>query len=407
MEAFLAEKIRELSPADQAMVKTAENACGNLAAIRQKMRENVGSLGTEESQAIAEQYRLAAREQQDTLLAIRAAAQAAFDEGDSARARALSEAYKKIMGAVFQLNAEPSPPPVGVIISEVCYAPEDGAHEWIELTNISQNPIKLAGWYLTDGQRFRVVLSAEIPALEPREYLIVRLDGIGAGPAVEQQSGKGVVVVHTEPGVSGDVLGDGGGHLALYAGDLVARNTIRSYVAWGRSPGAILEDALRANIWDSPGDVVSGTPGSAITMGAQCVRAFESGATIGILGSHASGSLSAGRYRLFSKAEASPGRENRIHTLGFSPLPVILGDDGTFLVQWEIIDGQKVQYHIQIFHDPECSKMQEEGLSSGTGYRSTIPIGRKEKRYCRVRASLPDGSFTVWSEVLEVPRSTR
>ena len=101
-----------------------------------------------------------------------------------------------------------------VIISEVCYLAEEGQSEWVELTNVADNDVDIAGWELTDGGALNFIFSASSLVMPPKSYLVVRLDGSGRVPNVTD---KMRVTTYSPAGVKGNFLGDKGGQLALYS----------------------------------------------------------------------------------------------------------------------------------------------------------------------------------------------
>ena len=64
-------------------------------------------------------------------------------------------------------NATPAIGPV--VLNELQYHPREGGHEFVELHNVSDRPISLAGWRLDEGIRFEFP-SVEIPA---QSYLVL------------------------------------------------------------------------------------------------------------------------------------------------------------------------------------------------------------------------------------------
>jgi len=132
-----------------------------------------------------------------------------------------------------------------VVITEVCYWPAKGIAEWVELLNASGEAVNMGGWLLTDGHKLFLTLPDEVPELPPGAFARVMFDGTNRSPSVTTKE----LLIHTPPGLSDDVLGNEGGHIALYTGpEGKGSPVIKSYVAWGLSPAAILEHRKRRGI---------------------------------------------------------------------------------------------------------------------------------------------------------------
>jgi hypothetical protein len=160
------------------------------------------------------------------------------------------------MAALEQLRA------VNVVISEVMYWPEAGQGEWVELTNDSNIAVDIAGWRLRDGSAIDFAISEDAFVIPPKSSVVVMLDGTGQKPTAFTRNRA---TAHSPKGVSGDVLKDRGGQLALYCnvGNRHEREIVKGFVAWGRSPGRVLDDAMRDGVWSAwrtePNAVVLGT----------------------------------------------------------------------------------------------------------------------------------------------------
>jgi hypothetical protein len=285
-----------------------------------------------------------------------------------------------------------------VVISEVCYWPADGECEWIELTNISPDDVDVSAWVLVDGQSFRLTLPEKLPVLGPDECLVIALDGTGQAPEK-----KGGLFVHSPAGLTGNLLGDSGGHLALYSSDELSMTTICSFVAWGKSPGMVIMHALSAKLWGEQSSAISGTELGPV-MGAD-TRQIQKGGVVGLKCPPRLPVAGAANYGVFLPQETSPGRENRFTTVTVPKnRPIAFDSDGMFILSCVSFEDSRVKYHFQVCWDQECEKVQQEGPPAVSPvFRSLKPIPPGETLFWRVMAYLPDGSQTAWSK----PRAIR
>jgi len=108
------------------------------------------------------------------------------------------------------LASFPEGGPGALRLSEVMSDPEPGGRdapfEWVELVNISSEPVNLAGWKIADSSADQVLPSFEIPA---GGYVVLAGTSAQFAPAVP--------VVRVPGGVIGNGLGNDGDYLGLLA----------------------------------------------------------------------------------------------------------------------------------------------------------------------------------------------
>lgn len=75
-----------------------------------------------------------------------------------------------------------------VKISEVCFWPEEGESEWIELYNASDSVIDISGWKLQWSGGGEFVLPESELLLEPMEVVVVILDSLSRVPVVSDMT---------------------------------------------------------------------------------------------------------------------------------------------------------------------------------------------------------------------------
>lgn len=301
-------------------------------------------------------------------------------------------------------QAQPDAPATSsLVLSEVCYWPQAGESEWIELTNISDRAVDLKGWQLLDGQSLDITITESSFLLPPNGYLVVRLDG-SALPIAPTKNGSWVA--HSPKGIVGNLLGDKGGHIALYSPEVDVLNPakIQSYVAWGRSPGRIIAEALQAEKWVSAEQTVFGT-GPDLVMGP--VKTLRQGGTIALVESPEHWGYAHEHWGVFSQSEANPG------ATGFAKrgptLTFYAGDGATTDVQGYINisvvpveDG--VKYQFQVCSDKKFTNVFLDHIGTNFDYHIEKPIPRQSAYFWRARLIYPDGTQSHWSEVRSIIR---
>ena len=303
-------------------------------------------------------------------------------------------------------EGRPKPAPFDVVISEVCYWPKDGDTEWVELENLTDAPVDITRWVLLDGQTLFIV----IPKLSPvpaKGFVVVQFDGSGEVPKAFDADNK--CIVHTPGGVKGDLLGNRGGHLALYApgkdGSLEPGiSTIRSYVAWGLSPGVILHDALTAHRWSQMDAVAQGTTDDK-RYGAQ--EKLLQGGTIELGDSGQSADHGMNQWNVCTHSDVSP---DSVRTRPRTPEQYLpddgwsTGDDGIITLSCLPME-RGARYHFQVCFDRECTKVfldAHDQLQFSYILQQPVPVDTVV--YWRVRCVHADGSISAWSPVRALRR---
>lgn len=296
-------------------------------------------------------------------------------------------------------NAEakkPSSP--SVVISEVCYWPHNGETEWVELANISDKPVDIKGWQLVDGQTLDFVIS-ELPLLMPSaSYLVVKLDGTSEAPKPFAQNRA---TIHSPRGVVGNLLGDKGGQIALYSPEVNIFNPseIRSYVAWGRSPGRILSEALKAEKWSDTSATVFGTGPDIIMMPAKTIA---QGGSIGLVESVNHWGYAHEHWGVFAPSEVNPG-ETGVARRGPTLTPYA-GDgaktDAPGYRNISVVPMENgVQYQFQVSADKTFLNLFLDHTGKGFDYRIEKPIPPQSTYFWRARLIYPGDVKSAWSEV--------
>lgn len=294
-------------------------------------------------------------------------------------------------------KAKPASSP-SVVISEVCYWPKKGEAEWVELANVSDKPVDIKGWQLVDGQSLDFVVSEKSLLMPSMSYLIVKLDGTGKMPTPFNQS---KATTHSPRGGVGNLLGDKGGQIALYSPEIDVFNPseIRSYVAWGRSPGKIVADAVKSEHWSSPADSVLGS-GQEIIWGPG--RTIQQGGSIGLIEPVTRRVYAYNRWGVFAPSETNQGETGagkrgpiltpyapdgaKTDSRGYRNISVIPVEDG-------------VKYQFQVCSDRECTKLFLEHTGGNFDYRIEKPIPANSTYFWRARLIYPNGVESQWSEV--------
>ena len=282
-----------------------------------------------------------------------------------------------------------------VVFSEVCYWPKEGEPEWIELTNVSDKPVDIKGWEIIDGQTLDIKISEQSLIIPPKNCLVVKLDGTGepVTPFKDNQA-----VVHFAKGVSGNLLGDQGGQIALYSflNDGYEPPVIHSFVAWGRSPGSIIDDAIVAGRWGTPENVVSGS-GPGPTMGP--MRNVIRGGSIGlVLPTPTSGA----QWGAFLPSELNPGQLDMRRGVIISPLNTKVTDEKGYANIQVIWMELGTKYEFQVCMDEACTKVYIDAINEGADYHIEKPIPPDMTYYWRARLIYSDDTRSEWSEVRSI-----
>jgi len=361
----------------------------------------------DDARALAAQLRDALRAEQALLLRLRELHLEAKRSGRAEEARQLGRQFEEAVRVgeyARSLKASrPKPSPIGVVISRICYWPRDGESEWVELANTSDKPVDVSGWMLLDGQSLTFSLPEKLPPVPPKGFVLVVFDGTATAPTPFGKDGK--AVVHTPAELKGDVLGDDGGHLALYApgefGLDPGIRTIRGYVAWGLSPAGIVGHALTAKCWDGSAIIPQGT--SPIpTFGP--VKTLVQGGAIALVDLDNRPGRARPQWLVFGPTEVSPGAP------AAKPVPVpILADgtmtnaDGNVTLGCVPVRLQGVRYQFQVCWDRACTQVFMEATSrQGPYHMLEKPVPPGKRVYWRVRYVSPDGTASPWSRVLSL-----
>ena len=140
-----------------------------------------------------------------------------------------------------------------IVINEVMFNPDEGDYEWVELKNISNTPIKIDGYALTDEDSTWFEIPTHTPDVPPGAFVVVIFDGLGS-IINDYDFGDNLVVLHTQRETSNAF--DDVDQVALY--DDYVRSTnkpntvppqIVAFVAWGGNPGSDAVNAVEAGIW--------------------------------------------------------------------------------------------------------------------------------------------------------------
>jgi Lamin Tail Domain/FlgD Ig-like domain/CARDB len=78
----------------------------------------------------------------------------------------------------FERSVQPGFPQKAVVINEVMYSPIDGEPEWVELINISGEPLNLKNWAISDilSSPTKNLISDDDLLLQPDEFIIIAKD---------------------------------------------------------------------------------------------------------------------------------------------------------------------------------------------------------------------------------------
>jgi hypothetical protein len=289
----------------------------------------------------------------------------------------------------------------GVRISEVCYWTKPGQRQWVEIWNSGQKPVDLQGWTVRNGVELNLVLAAQKMILAPGQYAVIVFDDTGQkSPGVA----PGSLVIHASTGPYAEVLGSGGGRLALYslAGNL-GDDSMQSFVAWGperfsERPGekTLMLAALQAKLW-SPSTWIQGSGQESL---AGAIWPIRPGGSIGIV--KPAESYLRESWIIFQADEVNPGRTGNHCQKPQWAFPGGLTYEKGIARFSMCFPREEVRFHFQIFRDKALTKLFEEGIQDNGFYISKKSIPVEATYYWRVRYLYPDGTYGKWMDTMAV-----
>lgn len=95
-----------------------------------------------------------------------------------AAVRVVYQADEDTLNNYFEKSVQPGEAERIIVINEVMYNPDGGEPEWIEFVNISDMPINISNWSVSDvlSTPTKNIIATEETFIEPREYFIVARD---------------------------------------------------------------------------------------------------------------------------------------------------------------------------------------------------------------------------------------
>ena len=173
-------------------------------------------------------------------------------------------------------------------------------------------------------------------------------------------------------------------------------------MAWGRTPGEIANDAIKAKRWYG-GSIVGTEPG---VMGP--VFTMRSGGSVGLVGQMEDmkqyGFTNRG-WGIFSPPDTNAGETG----IGrrrpeFTFYPFGTDNKGNGQITAIIMQEEGVNYQFQLSAAPDFATITSDFTSPSHGYTIDKPFARGETRYARVRAIYPNGNISAWSETKTLTR---
>lgn len=282
-----------------------------------------------------------------------------------------------------------------VVISEVCYWPKAGEPEWIELANVSEQPVDIKGWQLLDGQNLACVVSETVLVMPPQSYLVVKLDGTGQPPTIFENHHA---VAHSPRGVAGNLLGNTGGQVALYTETTrYEPPEIQSFVAWGRSPGSIIADALRSKVWSHSTDIVKGSSLEIEALGV--AQKMQQGGSISLFEAPDESGYTFEHWAVFASDEINPGESGRWKRSPATVFPIgeKTSEDGLATLSLLRLE-EGIQYQFQVCKDRDCREIFAEATQIHPAYLLEKPVPNHTTYYWRARLIYPNGVPSGWTD---------
>lgn len=126
-----------------------------------------------------------------------------------------------------------------VVINEVMFNPtgDDTGNEWVELYNGSNEQVDISGWELyPDGIGYVTIPNGFLIGAKRIVLIHLRLAGNNSGTDIYQTTGS-------------SNMGNTSGSVALFSGE-PRKDTIKSFVQWGRGGETWESAAVDAGLWD-------------------------------------------------------------------------------------------------------------------------------------------------------------
>lgn len=273
-------------------------------------------------------------------------------------------------------------------ITGVYYLTQGEDRQWVELKNTGAAAIDLKGWRLRNGSNLDVAITASSLAVPPKSIVVVVLMGTGKATA---RIAPGTKTVNLANGQSGDVLGKKGGQLGLYEPGNDGLS-IRSFVAWGQSPGSVFAEASRRRLWSNPADVVAGTePVQADGV----VRPLTKGGSIAVENPKAAPGPH--RWGVFNGGSGIAGKAVLERDLPSVVFPLFEETPDNGLTTLSVVAEPKgTKYQFQIAKDQNFKAMVTDVTKDFPSYVMQIPVPRNQIYYWRVRLIHLNGSAGSW-----------
>jgi hypothetical protein len=275
-------------------------------------------------------------------------------------------------------------------LNEICFLPAAGEHQWVEVTNVGDDPVNSGGVeILSNGGAYS--LPAELSAIPKDGIVVVHFDGAGAAGNDYSFAGDNKAELHTEAGTV-DVLGSPAGYCSLYrVTGAHSKETLLDFVAWGSEPGDAAKDAVAKRLWSStkvhlwtdPDNPPMGPGGWAVV----------AGDTIG--------RNDVGAWEHFSATKGTKGEEAIA-----VPSP-IFPNDGMAILQSPArctFAGAQgaIEYQVQIASDEAFANVVREltTRSPKQGTRIQPPLPLHAVYWWRVRGVGQEGQTSDWSQAV-------
>jgi hypothetical protein len=277
-------------------------------------------------------------------------------------------------------------------LNEINFLPAAGQHQWVEVTNVGNDPVSAAGVeILSNGGSYS--LPAELAEIPKGGMVVIHFDG--AGPAGNDYSFDGDLsaVLHTEAGTV-DVLGSPVGFCSLYrVTSAHSKETLLDFVAWGGEPGDAAKEAVGKGIWP---DTYSALP----TLGEAATRVAGPTSSVPQGGVIARPSSTAGWENL-PETGATPGRANSVLALPslFRPnQDAWLGGTPSMFL-WSHTSSAK-SFDLQVSSDSDFIKvvLDKAGLVDNTYNPLPAEALEQGNYWWRVRSTDSDGNKSDWSQ---------
>jgi hypothetical protein len=274
-------------------------------------------------------------------------------------------------------------------IWEVCYWPQTGQAQWIELNNIHpKNSYNCGGLEIvSNGGNYS--LPAQLKAIPPNGKVLIYFDGKGEETNDYSFDGDNKAVLHAPSGKDGVFLGNPVGFAKLYrVSSAHSADTLLDFVAWGGEPGEVAQDAVEKRIWSNKSSFI--WTGSKPVFGPSETSQMEQGGSLGRYDS---------KWTTFKTVNTTPGADNLVVLI--APVGITPSNQLRLLqtpsFRWSVVLGAE-KYELEVATDSSFSNIVFTDKTVQNNMSLGVSLLSDKTYYWHVR-SIKGTDISNWSSV--------